>query len=475
MRGTVPVDVGPIHFVGVGGIGMSGIAEVMLNQGYDVQGSDIRENPNVARLRDLGARIFIGHERANVAGAGVIVVSSAIQSGNPEVDAGRARGVPIVRRAEMLGELMRLKWTVAIAGTHGKTTTTSLVATLLDAADLDPTVINGGVIQAYGSNAKLGGGDWMVVEADESDGSFLKLRGTIGVVTNIDPEHLDHYGDFDALRRAFDQFVQAIPFYGFAACCIDHPEVQALVSRIEERRIITYGLNAQADVRAENVRLEGDATRFDLVRRPRGNGGAERIADLLLPMAGRHNVQNALAAIAVARELGASEDALREALKSFAGVKRRFTTTGRWNGVRVIDDYGHHPVEIAAALEAARAVADGKVVAVVQPHRYSRVQALFDDFCTCFNDAEIVLIADVFPAGEAPIPGVDRAGLVDGLRKHGHRHAEPVDRAGLAAAVARHAEPGDVVICLGAGDITAWAAVLPAELEALSPEAAPAA
>ncbi|MCG8440730.1 MAG: UDP-N-acetylmuramate--L-alanine ligase [Caulobacterales bacterium] len=466
MRGLAPFDIGPVHFVGIGGIGMSGIAEVMLNLGYQVQGSDLRANASVERLRALGAVNHEGHAAANIAGAGVVVVSTAVKPGNPEVAAARARAIPVVRRAEMLAELMRLKNTVAIAGTHGKTTTTSLVAALLDAAGLDPTVINGGVIHAYGSNAKMGEGDWMVVEADESDGSFLKLRGTAAIVTNLDPEHLDHYGSFAALRDAFDQFVASVPFYGFAALCADHPEVQALVSRVENRRIITYGFNPQADVRAVAVMSDAAGSRFDVVVAKRANGEPKRLSDIALPMAGRHNVQNALAAIAVARELGASEEAIRAALAGFAGVKRRFTTVGAWNGARIIDDYGHHPVEIAAVLRAARDVADGKVVAVVQPHRYSRLQALFEDFCTCFNDADAVLVADVFPAGEAPIPGADKAGLVRGLKAHGHRRVLPVTRESLAETVAGLAGPRDLVICLGAGDITAWAAALPDELAA---------
>ncbi len=470
MRGTVPLTVGPIHFVGIGGIGMSGIAEVMLNLGYTVQGSDIKDNPNVERLRELGATVHIGHRSDNVVGAGVMVVSTAIKAGNPELDAARAKGIPIVRRAEMLAELMRLKWTVAIAGTHGKTTTTSLISALMDAAGFDPTVINGGVIHAYASNAKLGAGDWMVVEADESDGSFLKLGGTVAVVTNMDPEHLDHYGDFEALRRAFDQFVQSIPFYGFAAVCIDHPEVQAMAARVAERRLIAYGFNPQAEVRAENLTTDGDVSRFDVVRRPRGNGGHDRMDGLTLPMAGRHNVLNALAAITVARELGASVDAIRDALAKFSGVKRRFTTTGEWNGVRVVDDYGHHPVEIAAALQAAREVAKGKVIAVVQPHRYTRLKSLFEDFCTCFNDADTVFVADVFAAGEEPIAGADQDGLIAGLTSHGHRRALPVTRQGLAVSVRDEAEPGDLVICLGAGDITVWAHDLPEQLRALEGE-----
>jgi UDP-N-acetylmuramate--alanine ligase len=470
MRHSVPLEVGPIHFVGIGGIGMSGIAEVMLNLGYEVQGSDVKRNANVERLESLGAHVAIGHSAENIEGAGALVVSSAIGSKNPEIAAARAQGVPVVRRAEMLAELMRLKRTVAIAGTHGKTTTTSLVSALLDAGGLDPTVINGGVIHAYGSNAKIGEGDWMVVEADESDGSFLKLRGTIAVVTNIDPEHLDHYGDFDAIRRAFDQFVEAIPFYGFAVLCSDHAEVQAMVSRVSDRRVLTYGFNPQADVRAFNLEVSAAGSTFDVALRPRGKGVAGRIEGLVLPMAGRHNVQNALAAIAVARELGVDDEAIRDGLSRFTGVNRRFTVVGSWNGVTIVDDYGHHPVEIAAVLNAARDVASRRVIAVVQPHRYSRLRDLFEDFCTCFNDAHSVLVADVYPAGEAPLEGFDSARLIEGLRAHGHRRVFPIDRDTLAKVVAAEAGPGDLVVCLGAGDVTAWARVLPAELAALRGE-----
>jgi len=464
---AAPYDLGPIHFVGIGGIGMSGIAEVMINLGYTVQGSDIKENANVARLRALGAAIHIGHSAENIGDADAVVVSTAVKRDNPEVAAARERGVPVVRRAEMLAELMRLRYTVAVAGTHGKTTTTSMVSALLDKAGFDPTVINGGIINAYGANAKLGEGDWMVVEADESDGSFLKLRGTVAIVTNIDPEHMDHYGSFDALRAAFDQFVEAIPFYGFAVVCIDHPEVQNLTSRVENRRLVTYGFNPQADARIENLRPEGGQTRFDIVFRDVDGQVEAEWRDLVLPMAGRHNVQNATAAASVARGLGASEDQVREALSGFPGVKRRFTQVGEWNGARIIDDYGHHPVEIAAVLKAAREVSDKKVIAVVQPHRYSRLNDLFEDFCRCFNDADAVLVAPVFTAGEDPIEGADRDALVKGLKEHGHRKAAATTREALAGQVAELAGEGDLVVCLGAGDITAWAAALPGELEAL--------
>ncbi|MEO1039695.1 MAG: UDP-N-acetylmuramate--L-alanine ligase [Pseudomonadota bacterium] len=463
---TINMAVGPIHFVGIGGIGMSGIAEVMLNLGYQVTGSDIKQSANVARLRERGAIIHIGHAAENIDGAGALVVSTAVKPDNPELVAARASRIPVVRRAEMLAELMRLKYAVAVGGTHGKTTTTSLVAALMDGAGFDPTVINGGIISAYGSNAKMGAGEWMVVEADESDGSFLKLRGAVAIITNIDPEHLEHYGDFDTLRRAFFTFVENLPFYGFAALCTDHPEVQALAARIEDRRVITYGFNPQAEVRAENLTITPKGASFDVVFQPVG-GEARRWEQFFLPMLGEHNVQNAIGALAVAEALGAGEDDARKALSGFGGVKRRFTVVGEANGVTVVDDYGHHPVEIAAVLKAARqAAGDGRVLAVVQPHRYSRLQALFEDFCTCFNDADSVLVADVFAAGEASIECADQAGLVAGLQRHGHRDAAPTTRESLAGDLLKRCEPGDLVVCLGAGDITAWAAELPGRLEA---------
>ncbi len=465
-----PFDIGPVHFVGIGGIGMSGIAEIMLRIGYTVQGSDAKASANTERLAALGARIFIGHDAANIAGASAVVFSTAIKADNPEFAAARAKRIPLVRRAEMLAELMRLQFSVAVGGTHGKTTTTSMIATLLDAGDMDPTVVNGGIINAYGTNAKVGNGDWMVVEADESDGSFLRLKSTVAVVTNIDPEHLDHYGDFDAVKQAFAAFVENIPFYGFAAVCLDHPEVQALAARIDNRRLVTYGTNPQAQVRATNVRPTADGATFDVTRKLDG-GGAEVMTDLTLPMPGRHNVLNALAAISVARELGVSAEAIRKGLAAFGGVKRRFTTTGVARGVRVVDDYGHHPVEIAAVLKAARDVQDtggGKVVAVVQPHRYSRLHDLFDEFCACFNDADTVIVADVYAAGEAALDGVNRDALVEGLRRFGHgrvRALESVTQ--LPRLIRDETAPGDLVVLLGAGDITAWAYALPGQLEAL--------
>jgi UDP-N-acetylmuramate--alanine ligase len=469
----LPPKLGPIHFIGIGGIGMSGIAEVMHNLGYTVQGSDASDNYNVKRLAEKGIRTFVGHEAQNIESAEIVVVSTAIKRDNPELAAARERRLPVVRRAEMLAELMRFKSCVAVAGTHGKTTTTSLVATLLDAAALDPTVINGGIINAYGTNARMGEGQWMVVEADESDGTFLKLPADVAVVTNIDPEHLDHFGSFDAIKDAFRSFIDNIPFYGFAVMCIDHPTVQDLVGRIEDRRIITYGQNPQADVRLIDVEQKGGQTRFGVLIRDRRPGFRMEITDLMLPMPGWHNALNATAAIAVATELGATPETVRKALAGFGGVKRRFTRTGDWNGVAIFDDYGHHPVEIAAVLKAARASTDGQVVAVVQPHRYTRLASLFDQFCTCFNDADAVIVAPVYAAGEQPIPGADRNGLVSGLMARGHRNAMALERsedlAGLVKGIAR---PGDYVVCLGAGNITQWAYALPGELEALGEKAA---
>jgi UDP-N-acetylmuramate--alanine ligase len=466
---ALPLDIGTVHFVGIGGIGMSGIAEILHNLGYRVQGSDVADGANVRRLRVLGIPVRIGHDADNIDGAQVVVVSSAVKADNPEVVAARARLIPVVRRAEMLGELMRLKWSIAIAGTHGKTTTTSMIGALLDEAGLDPTVINGGIINAYGTNARLGAGDWMVVEADESDGTFVKLHASIAVVTNIDPEHLDFYGDFESLQRAFESFIANIPFYGFATLCIDHPVVQALIPKLSERRVVTYGLSPQADIRAINVELGRDGARYDVVIAERGKGTSRTLTGIHLPMFGEHNVQNSLAAIAIAEELHLGDAVIVKALAKFGGVKRRFTKTGESAGVTVIDDYGHHPVEIAAVLKAARGASAGRVIAVVQPHRYSRVANLFEQFCTCFNDADTVLVADIYPAGESPIAGIDRDALVAGLRAHGHRDAAAVDAPrDLAAAIADLAAAGDFVVCLGAGSITNWAQALPADLDALA-------
>jgi len=461
----VPFDLGPVHFIGIGGIGMSGIAEIMLRIGYTVQGSDTKAGANTERLVKLGAKVFVGHAAEQVEGASAVVFSSAVKDDNPEMAAARARRLPLVRRAEMLAELMRQHHCVAVGGTHGKTTTTSMIAAVLDAGGLDPTVVNGGIINAYGTNAKVGEGDWMVVEADESDGTFLKLRPTVAVVTNIDPEHLDHYGTFDAVKQAFHAFVDNVPFYGFAAVCIDDPDVQEMAAKVQNRRLITYGANPQAQVQVLNVGMGPEGATFDVaINDP--DGSVTVLGEMHLPMAGQHNVLNSLAAIAIGRELGVSEKAIRKGLAAFGGVRRRFTTTGVANGVRVIDDYGHHPVEIASVLRAARAVTNGKVIAVVQPHRYSRLHDLFGEFCRCFNDADTVVVADVYPAGEAPIEGANRDALVEGLRRFGHRRAIALPGPeALPGLIAQEARSGDVVVCLGAGDITAWAYALPGQLE----------
>ncbi|MEM6594641.1 MAG: UDP-N-acetylmuramate--L-alanine ligase [Pseudomonadota bacterium] len=457
----LPLELGAIHFVGIGGIGMSGIAEVLLNLGYTVQGSDLKASKITDRLSKLGATIFEGQRAENLENADVVVISSAIKPGNPELDAARLQGLPVVRRAEMLAELMRMKSNIAVGGTHGKTTTTTMVAALLDAGNIDPTVINGGIIHAYGSNARVGQGEWMVVEADESDGTFNRLPATIAIVTNIDPEHMEHWGDFDTLRRGFLDFVSNIPFYGLAVCCTDHPEVQALVGKITDRRVVTFGFNAQADVRAVNLTYNAGTAHFDIALQ----NDEMVIEGCTLPMPGDHNVSNALAAVAVARHLGMKAEEIKEALASFGGVNRRFTKVGEVGGVTIIDDYGHHPVEIAAVLKAARQATDGRVIAVHQPHRYTRLHSLFDDFCSCFNDADVVGISEVFSAGEDPIPGAGRDDLVAGLIRHGHRHARIVeDEAALVALVKEQAKPGDMVVCLGAGTISAWANALPSRL-----------
>jgi UDP-N-acetylmuramate--alanine ligase len=459
MKG-VATDIGTIHFVGIGGIGMSGIAEVMMNLGYRVQGSDVAEGYVVQGLRDKGIPVAIGHAASNIGDAAVVVVSTAIVRSNPEVEAALNARVPVVRRAEMLAELMRLKSTVAVAGTHGKTTTTSMVAALLDAGGIDPTVINGGIINSYGSNARLGASDWMVVEADESDGSFLRLDGTIAVVTNIDPEHLDHYGSFDAVKDAFVEFVENVPFYGAALLCLDHPEVQGILPRVRDRRVVTYGFSAQADVRGVEVTPIPGGNRFDCVVRER-DGATRTIHGIEMPMPGRHNVQNALAAIGVALELGIADATIQQGFAKFGGVKRRFTKVGEVDGVTIIDDYGHHPVEIRAVLAAAREGVKGRVIAVVQPHRYSRLGNLMEDFQTAFNDADRVLVTPVYAAGESPVEGVDAEALVEGLKRRGHRFAGVVaDADALAVELAATIEADDMVVCLGAGDITKWAAGL---------------
>ena len=465
----MPKAIGLVHFIGIGGIGMSGIAEVLHNLGHRVQGSDQAESANVQRLRDKGIEVFVGHTADNIGDAEVVVVSTAIKKNNPELISAREKHLPIVRRAEMLAELMRFRNAIAIGGTHGKTTTTSMVATLLEAGNLDPTVINGGIINAYGTNARMGEGEWMVVEADESDGTFLKLPADVAVITNIDPEHLDHYGNFDAVRAAFRQFVENVPFYGFGVMCLDHPEVQALVGRIEDRKVITYGENPQADVRFSNVRIDGTRSVFDVEIRRRRTGKIFSFKDLVLPMPGRHNVSNATAAIAVANRLGISEADIKKGLASFGGVKRRFTLTGEANGVQVFDDYGHHPVEIKAVLKAAREACKGRIIAVHQPHRYSRLSSLFDDFAHCFNDADTIILAPVYAAGEDPIEGASSEALVSAIKAAGHRDARFLEkREDLASVVTGIANPGDFVVLLGAGNITQWAAVLPSELKSIS-------
>lgn len=464
----MPLDIGPIHLIGIGGIGMSGIAELLHSLGYPVQGSDLSENANVQRLRGLGIEVTLGHRPENLASAEVVVVSSAVKSGNPELEAARARRLPIVRRADMLGELMRFKRSIAVAGTHGKTTTTAMVAALLDAADRDPTVVNGGIINAWGTNARLGRGEWMVVESDESDGSFLRLPATIGIVTNIDPEHLDFWGTFEAVKSAYAGFIERLPFYGLGVLCLDHPEVRALAARITDRRITTYGFAADADVRAGEPRLDNGGTSFDVTLRDRLGRVQRVLRDVHLALPGRHNIQNALAAIAVARELDLSEASIRKALSGLEGVKRRFTRTGTVAGVTVIDDYGHHPVEIRAVLATAREIAKGRVIAVVQPHRYSRLKDLFGEFCESFAMADAVIVAPVYAAGEPPIEGIDRDALAGALVARGQREVHTIDGpADLAPLVAGLAAAGDLVICLGAGSSSQWANALPRELEPL--------
>jgi UDP-N-acetylmuramate--alanine ligase len=471
---ALPIDIGPLYFVGIGGIGMSGIAEILHNLGYVVRGSDAADGANVRRLQSLGIQVAVGHRAENLGDARVVVISSAVKADNPEVKAARARLLPVVRRAEMLGELMRLKWAIAVAGTHGKTTTTSMIGALLETAGRDPTIINGGIINAHGTNAHLGSGEWMVVEADESDGTFTRLPSTIAVITNIDPEHLDYYGSVEALHAGFETFAGNVPFYGLDILCIDHPVVQGLIPRLSERRVVTYGFSPQAEIRAVDVNLGRDGAHYDVVVTDRRNNTTRTIAGLTLPMFGRHNVQNSLAVVAVAQELKIDDQLLREALAGFKGVKRRFTKVGEAHGITVIDDYAHHPVEIAAVLSAARDATAGRVIAVVQPHRYSRLHNLFAEFCTCFNDADAVVVADVYAAGEAPIEGASRDALVEGLRARGHRNVMPLaSPAALAATIESIAKPGDLVVCLGAGSITNWAATLPAEIDQLAPGARP--
>jgi UDP-N-acetylmuramate--alanine ligase len=463
----VPLDIGPIHFIGIGGIGMSGIAEIMHNLGYKVCGSDAAEGANVKRLRALGIPVTIGHSAENIGNVYAVVYSSAVKPGNVEFEVARQRGLPLVRRAEMLAEIMRLKWCVAVAGTNGKTTTTTMVAALLDAGGLDPTVVNGGIINAYGTNARVGAGDWVVVEADESDGSFLRLPATIAVLTNADPDHLDYYGTFDRMREAFQRFIENVPFYGFAVLCLDHPEVQQMVGRIMDRRLITYGFSPQADVRAVDIVFQEGGSRFDVVVSDRRSGSEIRIANVALPMPGEHNVLNALAAITVARELGVSDHRIRTAFSAFEGVKRRFSRVGEWNGAAIIDDYGHNPFKIAAALKAARQAYSGPIVAIVQPHRYTRLRDTFEQFCTCLNDADTAIIAPIYPAGEQPIAGITHVTYADAIRAHGHRNVLTVDNPEeLPTVIGSLAKPGGAIVFLGAGSSTNWAGGLEAVLKA---------
>lgn len=467
---AMPKNIGVLHFVGIGGIGMSGIAEVLHDLGYQVQGSDLSESPNVARLRDKGINIFVGHKEENIKDAAIIVISSAIKDDNPELKAAREKRMTVVRRAEMLAELMRLKWSIAIAGTHGKTTTTMMVGTMLEEAGYDPTVINGGIVNSYGTNTRLGKGDWIVAEADESDGTFTKLPATVAVVTNIDPEHLDHYGSYNNIKAAFRRFIDNLPFYGFAALCSDHPAVQELLPNLADRRVLTYGFNPQADVKVSNVRNGAEGNTFDVTFASWLSGGKEEtIRDVFLPMLGDHNVLNSLAALSIAHEMGVPAAIMKKAMANFSGVKRRFTNTGTSNGITVIDDYAHHPVEIKAVLKAARQAVESKgkkIIAVMQPHRFTRLHDLFDEFCACFNDADIVFIGDVYRAGEDPIDGADKEHLAQGVAERGHKHVSSLPSPDvLGELVAEHAEEGDYVICLGAGDITKWAYALPEQLD----------
>lgn len=469
---TMPLDVGRIHLIGIGGIGISGIAEILHNLGYSVSGSDIADNANVARLRKMGIVVFIGHEASNIEGAAVIVHSTAVKADNPEIVAAREKKIPVLHRAEMLAEIARLKATVAIAGTHGKTTTTTMTSAMFATAGVNPTIINGGIINAYGTNAILGKGEWLIVEADESDGTFIKFPSTIGIITNIDAEHLDYWKTFDNIVDGFRTFIQNLPFYGLAVLCNDHPVVAKLAQEVTDRRIVTYALNTEADLRAVNIRVEAEGTRFDVELSARVDDGPRTIKNLLLPMPGVHNVQNSLSAIAVALELKFGDECIRTALATFSGVKRRFTKTGETNGVTVIDDYGHHPKEIEATLAAARSIQNakkGNVIAVMQPHRFTRLSSLFPEFCACFKDADVAIVTEVYTAGEEPIKGFDRDTLVAGAKKAGHKNVVPLEsREALAATVAKYAKPGDMVVCLGAGSISAWAYALPDELKLTS-------
>ncbi|HEX5998073.1 MAG TPA: UDP-N-acetylmuramate--L-alanine ligase [Hyphomicrobiaceae bacterium] len=465
----MPADIGPVHILGIGGIGMSAIAEILHSRGYTVQGSDQKDSANVKRLRAKGIRVFVGHDAVNLVGARYVVISTAVKPGNPELEAARAKGLPIIRRAEMLAELMRLYATVSVTGTHGKTTTTSLIAHVFNIGGLDPTVITGGIINEWGSNARRGDGAWMIVEADESDGTFTKLPTQIGVVTNIDPEHLDHFGTVENMHREYETFFRGIPFYGLAVACADHPVVSRLIDRLQlrrdGRRLLTYGTMPGADLLLKSVHADGATTIFDAQLGPRVRGGQRPLNGWSIPLAGYHNALNALAAIAAASEAGVPDATIREALACFSGVKRRFQLTGTWNGVAIYDDYGHHPVEIAAVLKAARAGARGRVIAVVEPHRYSRVRDLFHEFAASFGDADSVIVGPLYTAGEAPIDGITHRTLAEAIRTHGHREVAAVDsERDLAPLIRRLAAPDDMVVCLGAGTSTEWAHALPEAL-----------
>ena len=454
---------------------MSGLAEILFTLGKKVQGSDIAENNNTKRLEKCGIKVLIGHCADNTKDAGIVVLSSAIASSNPEVKAALEAGIPVIKRAELLKEIMRMKWAVSVAGTHGKTTTTSLVASVLDSADLDPTVINGGVLNAYSSNARVGSGDWLVAEADESDGTFIKIPTTVAVVTNIDPEHLSYYGTFDKLKQAFHTFVENIPFYGFAVLCLDNDNVREMIPHIKDRRVITYGFRKGAHIRATNVRVEGLGICFDVaISKSQAEllGVSPAIKNIHLPMVGVHNVSNALASIAVGLGMKLSPESIRNGLSNFKGVCRRFTQTGAYSGANIFDDYAHHPEEIKVALKAAKTIAKGKVIAVKQPHRFSRLQELFGDFCACFEDADLLFMAPIYTAGEKPIPGITRDSLVEGIREiNKQTDVQTIDdESELPLAIKKTINPGDVVIFLGAGSVSNWARALPEQLENL-PEA----
>ena len=468
----MPEELGTFHILGIGGIGMSAIAEILRAKGYAVQGSDQKDSANVKRLRAKGIRVFVGHDPVNLVGARYVVISSAVKAGNPELEAARAKGLPVIRRAEILAELMRLYSSISVTGTHGKTTTTSLIAHVLRDTGLEPTVITGGIINDWGSNARLGAGPWMVVEADESDGTFIKIPTQIGVVTNIDPEHLDYFGSVENMHREYETFFRNIPFYGLAVTCTDHPVARAMIERLQlrrdGRRLLTYGKDEACDLRLEGVRLDGRTTIFDATLGARVNGGARRLDGWMVPVPGEHNALNALAAIAVCAEAGLPDEAIRASLARFTGVKRRFQPTGTWNDVTVYDDYGHHPTEIEAVLKAARAGAKGRVIAVCEPHRYTRVRDLFADFSACFRDADAVIVAPLYSAGEAAIEGISSRTLAEAIKATGHRAVKvAASEKEIAPAIRAIARPGDMVMCFGAGNSTEWAHALPDWLAAL--------